>query len=227
MLPYPLRVLYLHGFASGPGSRKAQFFAARLRDLGFSVEIPDLAEGQFEQLTITRQLKLLESLARNEPVIIIGSSLGGYLAALYAARHPEVDRLILLAPAFGFHSLWVSELGPERLAEWRRSGSIPVFHYAEQREVPLGFQFIEDAGRFEPFPDFRQPAVIFHGNHDDSVPVQQSLAFVRDHQNARLVRLESGHDLIDVLEPIWKACETFVKADRSTAESLSGLNEVG
>lgn len=222
MLTYPLRVLYLHGFASSPGSRKAQFFASRLRDLGFPVEIPDLAQGQFEQLTISRQLELLESLARAEPVIIIGSSLGGYLAALYAARHPEVDRLILLAPAFGFHTLWISELGPERVAEWRRRGSIPVFHYAEQCDVPLGFQFIEDAARFEPFPDFRQPALIFHGNHDDSVPVQQSLAFVRDHENTRLVRLESGHDLIDVLEPVWKECESFVKQDGSAVKSLSG-----
>jgi hypothetical protein len=221
MLPHPLRVLYLHGFASSPGSRKARFFAGRLRGLGFSVEIPNLAQGRFEQLTITGQLELLEALARNEPVIIIGSSLGGYLAALYAARHPEVDRLILLAPAFGFHQLWIAELGLDRVAEWRTRGSIPVFHYAEQREVPLGFHFIEDAARFEPFPDFHQPALIFHGNHDDSVPVQQSLAFVRDHRNARLIRLESGHDLIDVLEPVWNVCETFVKADRSAAKWLS------
>ena len=28
--------------------------------------------------------------------------MGGYLAALYASRHPEIDRMVLLAPAFGF-----------------------------------------------------------------------------------------------------------------------------
>lgn len=221
MLTHPLRVLYLHGFASSPGSRKAQFFTAKLRALDFEVEVPDLVQGRFEQLTISGQLKLLEIVSHSEPVILIGSSLGGYLAALYAARHAEVDRLVLLAPAFGFHQLWAAELGPDRLAEWRTLGVIPVFHYAEQREVPLGFQLMEDAGRFEPFPDFHQPALIFHGNRDSSVPVQQSLAFVRDHTNARLVRLESGHDLIDVLEPIWKECETFVKADFEGLKSRS------
>jgi pimeloyl-ACP methyl ester carboxylesterase len=220
MLTHPLRVLYLHGFASSPGSRKAQFFAGKLRELGFNVEVPDLAKGCFEQLTISGQLKLIETLSRTEPLILIGSSLGGYLAALYAARHAEVDRLILLAPAFGFHQLWTAEMGPDRLAEWRSHGVIPVFHYGEQREVPLGFQLMEDASRFEPFPDFHQPALLFHGNQDSSVPVQQSLAFVRDHTNARLVRLESGHDLIDVLEPIWKECETFVKADSSILKSV-------
>lgn len=227
MLPPPLRVLYLHGFASSPGSRKAQFFAGKCRALGFTVDVPDLADGRFEQLTISGQLKLVETVCRNEPVILIGSSLGGYLAALYATRHPEVDRLVLLAPAFGFHQLWTAELGADRLAEWRRRGSTPIFHYGQGRELPLGFQLMEDAAGFEPFPHFLQPALIFHGNHDESVPVQQSLAFVRDRQNARLVRLESGHDLLDVLEPIWTQCETFVKADSNILKSHIGLSEVG
>jgi pimeloyl-ACP methyl ester carboxylesterase len=222
MLSHHLRILYLHGFASGPGSRKAGFFAGKLRELGFCVEIPDLAEGRFQNLTISRQLEFIEILARKEPVILIGSSLGGYLAALYAARHPEVDRLILLAPAFGFHQLWSRALGPERLAEWKKRGNLSVFHYAEQREAPLGFKFMEDAAGFEPFPCFSQPALIFHGNRDDSVPVEQSLAFARDHKNCRLVQLDSGHELTDVLESIWRECETFVKADFSVPETPLG-----
>jgi hypothetical protein len=218
MLPRGLRVLYLHGFASSPASRKARFFAGKLRELGIPVEVPDLAQGRFEHLTISGQLNLIEKLARNEPVLLIGSSLGGYLAALHAARHSEVDRLILLAPAFGFHQLWLDELGPARFEEWKARGSTPVFHYGEQREVPLGFQFLEDARQFEPFPPFQQPALIFHGNLDTSVPVEQSLAFARAHRNARLVRLESGHELTDVLDSIWRECEGFVKEDLVTAK---------
>src|SRR5690242_10304688 len=106
MLSARLRVLYLHGFASSPGSRKARFFAERLRKVGCKVEIPDLAQGGFKHLTISGQLQLLERLAAGEPVMLIGSSLGGYLAALYASQHPEVDRMILLAPAFRFRELW-------------------------------------------------------------------------------------------------------------------------
>ncbi len=110
MLPERLRVLYLHGFASSPGSRKASFFAERLARLGFEVDVPDLAEGDFKGLTISGQLRAVERLARNERMILIGSSLGGYVASLYAARHPEVQSLILLAPAFRFFELWRSEL---------------------------------------------------------------------------------------------------------------------
>lgn len=215
MLPASLRVLYLHGFASGPASRKAGFFREQLAHSGIQIEIPNLCEGSFEGLTITGQLKVIEEAARgsrshDERLVLIGSSLGGYLAALYASRHPEVERLILLAPAFQFQQLWTKELGPERLAQWREKGSIPVFHYAEGREAPLGYQLMEDASRYEPLPAFRQPALIFHGTQDRVVPVQYSSAFADSHENVRFIALESGHELTDVLDEIWSKTKDFL-----------------
>jgi hypothetical protein len=210
MLPAHLRVLYLHGFASGPASRKAQFFAQRLAASGVSLEIPDLSENNFERLTVTRQLNVIEHITSSEPVVLIGSSLGGYLAALYAARHPEVDRLILLAPAFDFYRLWIDELGPERFDGWREQGTLLVFHYAQQCEAPIGFQLMEDARSYEPFPNFQQPALIFHGTRDPVVPVQYSAAFTAAHSNARLIQLESGHELTDVLDIIWENVKVFL-----------------
>src|SRR5262245_39461865 len=113
------RILYLHGFASGPSSSKAQFFRKYLESRGAKVEIPDLANADFEHLTITGQLAVVREIARGESVSLIGSSMGGYLAALYAAQHPAVRRLVLFAPAFGFGRRWPERLGPERVAEWR------------------------------------------------------------------------------------------------------------
>jgi uncharacterized protein len=54
------QILYLHGFASGPSSSKARFFRERLERAGASVEVPDLAAGDFEHLTITAQLAVVE-----------------------------------------------------------------------------------------------------------------------------------------------------------------------
>jgi pimeloyl-ACP methyl ester carboxylesterase len=218
MLPASSRVLYLHGFASSPKSQKARFFAERFPKRGFLVHVPDLAQGNFERLTISAQLELIERTAGDKPIILIGSSLGGYLAALYAARHPEVERLILLAPAFDFHRLWIRQLGPEQVTRWRQSGVIHVFHYGAGRELPLAYQFLEDLSRFEPFPDFRQPALIFHGNQDAVVPVIYSSRFVEAHTNARLVRLESGHELIDVLDAIWRESQNFLVHGAVAAE---------
>ena len=100
------RILYLHGFASGPSSSKARYFQERLESAGMPVEVPDLAAGDFEHLTLTGQLGVIERSAAAGPVSLAGSSMGGYLAALYAARHPEVLRVVLLAPAFDFARRW-------------------------------------------------------------------------------------------------------------------------
>lgn len=206
-----LNILYLHGFASGPHSRKAQFFKEKLGLQGIRLEIPDLAEGDFEHLTIRRQIKFIEQLAGNEAVTLIGSSLGGYLAALYAARHREVEQLVLLAPAFGFHSLWVAALGNERLAEWRSEGAMNVFHYGEGRELRLSYDFLKEAEELDSFPRVSQPVLIFHGDRDSVVPVEQSIEFVKANPHARLVRFgESGHELTDVLESIWRDAENFL-----------------
>jgi pimeloyl-ACP methyl ester carboxylesterase len=210
MLASRPRVLYLHGFASSPASRKARFFAEKLAALGLAVEIPDLAEGDFEGLTLSKQLGLIERLGRHEPAIVIGSSLGGYLAALYAARHPEVDRVILLAPALHFHSLWTTEFGPDRLRLWKEKGSVPVLHYGTGRPQLIGYQLMEDAARFEPEPQFSQPCLIFHGDSDPLVPVTQSVHFAAAHPNVRLIRLASGHELTDVLDKIWDESERFL-----------------
>jgi uncharacterized protein len=198
-----MRIIYLHGFASGPSSKKAAFFRDRIP----SLEVPDLAAGDFEHLTISGQLKLIEDLAHGERVALIGSSLGGYLAALYAARHPEALKLVLMAPAFGFVRRWAA--APEA-EDWRKTGYLEVYHYGENRTCQLSYQFIEDALLYEDFPDCRQPALIFHGLNDDTVPARVSSEFAATHPNARLHLLDSDHELLDVLEIIWQGTEPFL-----------------
>ncbi|MDR3700628.1 MAG: YqiA/YcfP family alpha/beta fold hydrolase [Candidatus Sulfopaludibacter sp.] len=193
-------IIYLHGFASGPSSSKARFFRDRLERAGAQVEIPDLAAGDFEHLAITGQLGVLERAAAGRPVALMGSSMGGYLATLYAARHPEVTRLVLLAPAFGFARRWPTSLGPNAVDEWRARGTMDFFHYADNRKRALSYGLLEDAGKYEDFPEFRQPALIFHGALDDVVPVAYSQQFAAAHSNVTLEVLDSGHELLNVLE---------------------------
>jgi uncharacterized protein len=194
------QILYLHGFASGPSSSKARFFRERLERAGASVEVPDLAAGDFEHLTITAQLAVVEQAARGRALALMGSSMGGYLAALYAAAHPEVTRLVLLAPAFGFARRWPARLGPNVADEWRTRGRMDFYHYGEGRMRSLSYGLLEDAERYQDFPPFSQPALIFHGAQDDVVPVQASEEFAAAHPNAILEVVQSGHELLNVLE---------------------------
>ena len=200
------RVVYLHGFASGPASQKASFFRARIPQL----EVPDLAAGDFEHLTITGQLRTIEGLAAGSPVCIMGSSMGGYLAALYASVHPETLRAVLLAPAFGFTRRWPSSLGQERVEEWRRNGKMTVFHYGEKRDRDIGYGLLEDGLNHPDYPDFAQPALIFHGSSDPVVPAGFSRGFADSHSNAELHILDSGHELIDQLDFMWAATRRFL-----------------
>ncbi|HUA22167.1 MAG TPA: YqiA/YcfP family alpha/beta fold hydrolase [Bryobacteraceae bacterium] len=204
------RFIYLHGFASGPGSRKARFFEERFAELGMGLEVPDLTEGNFSGLTLSGQLAVVERIAGDEPVSLIGSSMGGYLAALFAARHPEVEKLVLLAPAFSFLSRWPETLGEEAMENWRRTGRLRIFNYAMVQDADLGYQLIEDAAQYEAYPEFAQPALIFHGRNDTTVPADYSVTFAAQHPNADLRLLESDHELVNVLDDMWMATEKFL-----------------
>ena len=210
----PKRIIYLHGFASGPSSQKAQFFLRKFAERGVDLIVPDLAAGDFRGLTITGQLRVIESVINSgpadEPFQLIGSSLGGYLAALWAARCPKIQRVVLFAPAFGFARRWSDRLGPEEMAAWRRTGTLRIPHYGMRTDADLGYQLIEDGAKYEQYPDVRQPTLIFHGDRDDIVPVELSRQFVLNHANARLVVLHSGHELTDVLDVLWQGASTFL-----------------
>src|ERR1700742_1119181 len=110
-----MRYVYLHGFASGPASGKATYFQQRFaEECVLDLQIPDLSEGDFEHLTITGQLKVIERECAGDRGVLLGSSMGGYLAALYAAREQEaVQRLVLMAPPFWFAQRWPEKLGAE------------------------------------------------------------------------------------------------------------------
>lgn len=205
-----MKHIYLHGFASGPASKKAQFFAARFAELGETLWVPDLAEGDFENLTVTGQLAVIERVAGAEPVQLIGSSLGGYLAALYAARHASVKRVVLMAPGFGFARRWPVRLGAVTVAQWKASGTLPFYHYGDKAERLLRYSLIEDGERYEDYPAVSQPCLIYHGVKDDVVPVEWSREFAAGKGNVTLREMDSDHELIDVLEPMWGGVREFV-----------------
>jgi len=203
-----MRTIYLHGFASGPASKKASFF----RDRTHTLEIPALAAGDFEHLTITGQLNVIEELAAGEPVSLIGSSLGGYLAALAAARQADrVRGLVLFAPAFGFAQRWEARIGPAALARWRAEGTAPVHHYARGRELPLAIDLLDDARRYPAEPDPAAPALVLAGRHDEAVPLAAVERFARARPGRELVVYDSGHELTDVLEPMWERTLAFLR----------------
>jgi uncharacterized protein len=207
-----MKVVYLHGFASSPQSSKARFFAERFAAMGVPFTAPELDGGNFQGLTISSQLQVVAKTVRDERVIMMGSSLGGYLAALFAARNVEqIEKLVLLAPAFQFPTRWRARYSAEELERWRDRGTIPFFHYGFKEERGLGYQIVEDALQYEDEPAFPQPALVLHGRLDEVVPVAVSKAFAEGHPNVTLKVVESGHELTDVLEQLWRETAAFLQ----------------
>jgi uncharacterized protein len=210
------RVLYLHGFASSAQSSKAAYFSQRLASAGVAFECPDLNEPDFRSLTMTRMLDQLgERLAPTEAggrVALIGSSLGGTLAILAADRWAtRVDRVILLAPAVMFAKPGHHLLPPERIAEWRREGELPFFHYAYGEPRSLDVAFYEDSLRYDPFAAVvTQPMLIFQGLRDASVDYRTVEQFARPRPNATLSLLDDDHQLIASLPRIWDDAALFL-----------------
>jgi pimeloyl-ACP methyl ester carboxylesterase len=203
------RILYLHGFASSPQSKKAQYFRERFAGQGLEMKIPDLSPDGLESLTITGQLRILEAAARGEPVSLIGSSMGGYLAALYASLHPEVETVVLMAPAFHFAERWLARIGPEQAARWKSDGYLEMPDYRTGGLARVGYGLIADGATYPPAPAFPQPALLFQGVRDDVVDYRGSIAYAAANPNVRLQLFDAGHELTEVVEEMWRPMMRF------------------
>ncbi|WP_192483834.1 MULTISPECIES: YqiA/YcfP family alpha/beta fold hydrolase [Cysteiniphilum] len=90
--------LYLHGFQGSPNSPKAQKLKAWLNDQfpEASIDAPELPMQTKAALDLTHKL-LDDAVADNK--VIIGSSLGGYMAHLLKQTRDDVAKVILINPA--------------------------------------------------------------------------------------------------------------------------------
>ncbi|MBK8481650.1 MAG: ROK family protein [Proteobacteria bacterium] len=209
------RVIYLHGLASGPRSRKAEAFAAALAARGRTLALPDLNEPVFADLTLSRQLARLDTLTADAPpgsVLLIGSSLGGYAAALFAARSAKVAALVLLAPAFDFASRFGEWLGSAALERWRRAGTLAIDHHAHGRAEPLRWSFMADAAQHAAFPAVRVPTLVLHGRDDEVVAPALSAAFAEGRPNVQLTLLEAEHTMGAVVDDVVARALAFLEA---------------
>jgi pimeloyl-ACP methyl ester carboxylesterase len=211
--PPPGSIFYLHGFASSARSTKASYLADRFMERGLTLQSPDFNEPDFATLTVTRMLERLNREIGDGPAALIGSSLGGALAILAASAFgPRVDRIVLLAPAVMFAKEGHYLLPSDRIDEWRRSGQLAVFHYADRAERMLNFAFYEDSFRYNPFDtQFAQPALVFQGRHDTAVDPAAVERFARRRPNVTLHLLDDDHQMIRSLPRIWEGISTFLE----------------
>jgi len=114
-------IIFIHGQESSSKGTKGLFFREHFPEM----IIPD-----FTGAVASRMLKLNEILSGKRGIIMIGSSLGGLMAALYAFQNQDrIKKLILLAPALNL---------PEFTPYLRETLLLPVyvFHGRDDELIP-------------------------------------------------------------------------------------------
>lgn len=202
--------IYLHGFASSPDSSKATYFATKLRERGVELLTPDFNEPDFSTLTITRMIDQVARLMNGHPpaaVILIGSSLGGFVAVQTALKYPgRIARLILLAPAFDLSS---GPPGDRTIAEWERTNRMDIFHYAYGRSMPLEYALYTDALMYDSMnASLKMPIQIFQGRRDTAVDPATVQQWAAARPNAELYMVDDDHQLGGSLDYIWERVAT-------------------
>ena len=207
-----MRHLYLHGFASGPDSKKGVAFAEHFAARGVPIERLDLRVPSFEHLRLSAMIDTVRAAigGPGERAVVLGSSLGGLTAARVAERDPRVVALVLLAPAFQLAERWRATYGAA-FDDWRRTGWHEVLDHTTGRPARVDFGFVEEAAALDVgLPDVRVPTLILHGTADDVVPVEHSRRFAAGRPHVRLVELPDGHELIASLPTLLAETERFL-----------------
>jgi pimeloyl-ACP methyl ester carboxylesterase len=126
--------------------------------------------------TLVRQTERAVAFVRGhgfDRVGLLGSSFGGLVATLTAAKDAALAALALRCPVVDFPALLQQRFGRLAIEVWRRAGRVP----ASIAEVPVHFRFYEDCLRHDAgraAEQLRVPTSIVHGGRDEVIPVAQA-----------------------------------------------------
>jgi len=180
--------LWLGGFKSDMTGTKAQ----RLMDLAqgtdrlfirFDYSGHGASQGRFEDGTLSLWLaeaRMILGLAHDRPMILIGSSMGGFLALLLARRRiGRIAGLVLAAPAADMTEKMAAEIAsnPQAQLALARDGVwLRPSRYGDP--YPITRKLIEDGRQHLILPegfDLHCPLRVLHGDQDPDVPWQHGL----------------------------------------------------
>lgn len=200
-------VVFLSGFRSDMTGEKGQFLQSVCQGegrgfLAFDYSGHGLSSGRFEEGTISQwladSLDLMDNLTQG-PLIVVGSSMGGWLAHLVALARPyRVKGLlgIAAAPDFTQELMWEKFTFAQQ-AEIMNQGwtVIPTEYNSQGWTITRGL--IEDGRKHlllkEPIP-LDIPVRLLHGMKDASVPAIYSHRLIErlTSSNVTLTLMKSG-----------------------------------
>jgi hypothetical protein len=179
--------LLCHGFLSNKNSTTNKTLTRLLNEQGIATFRFDFlgqgdSDGPFEEITTTVALHQAEAaldlvaVRGYDRIGLVGSSFGGLVAILAAARRRNLACLALKCPVVDFAEELRLTFGPDELARWQALDTIPNIMGGPDR-VRLRYGFYEDCLEqiaYGPAEQISIPTLIVQGERDECVPLHQS-----------------------------------------------------
>jgi pimeloyl-ACP methyl ester carboxylesterase len=210
-------VILLHGMLGGVGNWAMTVNAlakAAYRVIVPALPVYDLPRQQTSVSELTRfTIALSESLGLKRPVLV-GNSLGGHVALLYALKHHEKPQALVLTGASGIHEVVMGESTPKRFdREFVRERAAYTFYdpvHASDELVDDIMDVVADRARVlrliqmarsardekveDALPQIQVPTLLIWGKEDRLTPPDVAYRFKERLSNANLSLIpECGH----------------------------------
>ena len=183
------QILFITGFLSKRWGNKSKALAQWCAEQGWGFCCYDVrgfgdSEGRFIDYTLSDWIAdarlVLNRLKDGPPITIVGNSLGGWIAWLMAQECADIERLVLIAPAFNMMGLRAQSIAPERCHDWYTAGWMSWDDEPAHRDYPLAWKWVEESRDYwgRSFDRLRPvKTTILHGLQDTVILPQDSNQF--------------------------------------------------
>lgn len=205
-------VVFLHGLISSMNSTKALHIAnyCQQKDYNF-ISFDNFgcgnSAGKYLNETIGSWLLGVEMVLSNlapSPVVIVGSSVGGWLALLIALKLPtKLCGLVCLAAAVDFTEevIW-QKLPPSKQQQMEQEGWLPIGGTDCKEQYPISYNLITEARNHlllnHADINIKCPVHLVHGMLDNDVPYNVSTRLLEkitsENMVLKLIK-DAGHNL--------------------------------
>jgi carboxylesterase len=229
--------LLVHGFTGS--THEVRALGRHLADSGFTAQgilltghgtTPvEMARSSYREWVRDVDFALDELLAAGKRVFLCGMSMGGTLALNVAARRPDdaglagiiamatplrlVHWRLRLLPIVGLFRRWHAWGQPDIKDESRWAGHVAYGGFHVRAAAQL-MALLKETRRLA--PRVRQPLLVIHSRHDNTVPVFNAELIMRSvsSQDRRLVWLDNCYHVVTVdydSERVQKEVEDFIR----------------
>ena len=200
-------VVFLHGLMSDMHGKKAVAIEKFLKTLGngyirFNCRGHGESEGNFPDFGIddwADDASLIINDLPKEPVILVGSSMGGWSMLLNAVKNPELIKgLIGIAAAPDFTEDMLSKLSKNKQNILFSQGFIEIPSEYSDKPYVISKKLI-DSGKnnllLNSSIPIKCPVQLFHGGKDEDVPLENSLKLIEkiESENIKLTFVKDAN----------------------------------